>query len=114
MGAAHADLVESDPRVVAVIRRNVSELGADASVHRSPAERFAAAGRGPWDLVFLDPPYALPTAEVAAVVASLRPWLAEDALVVVERSARDPFAWPEGFEAWRDKVYGETHLWYGR
>lgn len=112
-GAAQADLVEADARVVRTIQRNVRELDAAAHVHRSTAERFVARGGGPWDLVLLDPPYALATADVAAIVADLRPSLADDAVVVVERSTRDPFTWPEGFDALRDKAYGETHLWYG-
>lgn len=114
-GAEHADLVESDARAARVIGRNITDLGASARVHRTTAQRFVAAGGGgPWDLVFLDPPYAVTTAEVASIVASLRPSLAEDAVVVVERSSRDEFTWPDGFEPLRDKVYGETRLWYGR
>jgi len=113
-GAEHADLVESDARAARVIGRNVADLGASARVHRTTAQRFVAGGGGPWDLVFLDPPYAVTTGDVAAIVAALRPSLAEDAVVVVERSSRDEFAWPEGFEPLRDKAYGETRLWYGR
>lgn len=112
-GADHADLVESDARAARTITRNVAELGASAKVHRVTAERFVASGGGPWDLVFIDPPYALSTAEVTAIVAELRPSLGPDAVVVVERASRDPFVWPEGFDALRDKRYGETHLWYG-
>ena len=38
-----------------------------------------------------------------------------DAVVVVERSSRDPaWNWPEGFEALRSREYGEGTLWYGR
>ena len=113
-GAEHADLVESDARAARVIGRNIADLGASARVHRTTAQRFAAAGGGPWDLVFLDPPYAVTTAEVASIVAALRPSLAEDAVVVVERSSRDDFTWPDGFVPLRDKAYGETRLWYGR
>jgi len=113
-GADHADLVESDARAARVIQRNVADLGAPARVHRTTAQRFVANEVGPWDLVLLDPPYAVTTAEVAAIVAQLRPSLAEDAVVVVERSSRDPFTWPDGFEPLRDKAYGETRLWYGR
>ncbi|WP_286929075.1 MULTISPECIES: 16S rRNA (guanine(966)-N(2))-methyltransferase RsmD [Aeromicrobium] len=112
-GAAHADLVESDARAARTIQRNVTELGASARVHRVTAQRYVAANSGPWDLVFLDPPYAVPTEEVASIVAALRPSLVEDAVVVVERSSRDEFTWPEGFDALRDKSYGETRLWYG-
>jgi len=113
-GAEHADLVESDARVVRTISRNVADLGAPAGVHRSTAQRFVARGGGPWDLAFLDPPYALAAGEVEQILVALRPSLAPDAVVVVERPARDGFAWPAGFDALRDKSYGETHLWYGR
>ena len=113
-GAEHADLVESDARAARVIGRNIADLGASARVHRTTAQRFVAAGGGPWDLVLLDPPYAVTTAEVASLVAALRPSLAEDAVVVVERSSRDEFTWPDGFVPLRDKAYGETRLWYGR
>lgn len=112
-GADRADLVESDPRAARIIARNIADLGASARVHRATVERFVAAGGGPWDLVFLDPPYAVSAEEVAAVVAALRQSLTEGAVVVVEQSSRDRFTWPEGFTPIRDRAYGETRLWYG-
>ena len=70
----------------------------------------------PYDVVFLDPPYSLSSDEVAADLAALvaHCWLAEGALVVVERSSRDtPPAWPGGLVEERSRRYGETTLWYG-
>ncbi|MCW2800730.1 MAG: rsmD [Aeromicrobium sp.] len=117
-GAAAADFVESDTRVAGVIKRNIADLGcAGATVLRTTVERFLRVPpREAYDLVFLDPPYALPTAEVATLVATLvvHEWRTPESVVVVERSTRDPFAWPEGVEGLRDRAYGETHLWYGR
>ncbi len=117
-GAVTADFVESDARVAGVIRRNVADLGCvGATVLRTTVERFL---RLPppiaYDLVFLDPPYALPAGEVAALIATLTvpAWRTPDSVVVVEHSTRDPFSWPEGVDGIRDKAYGETHLWYGR
>ena len=45
---------------------------------------------GPYDVVFADPPYAVPDDEVAELQRSLvdHGWLAEDAVVVLERSTR--------------------------
>ncbi len=117
-GAAAADFVESDSRVAGVIKRNIADLGvADAKVLRTTVERFLRVPPPePYDLVFLDPPYALDTDQVAAIVAALvvPAWRTPDSVLVVERSTRDPFAWPEGVQGLRDKAYGETHLWYGR
>ena len=46
-----------------------------------------------------------------AVLRALRTggWLAEDALVVWERSRRDPAVqWPDGFAVEFERTYGET------
>ena len=117
-GAERADLVESHGKAAAVVSRNVRTLGASgARVHRMTAERFLAAEPAqPYHVVFLDPPYAVETAAVQQLVARLAvgTWRTEDALLVVERSSRTPWSWPEGVAAVRDKSYGETRLWYGR
>lgn len=117
-GAEAADFVESDSRVAGVIKRNIADLGvANAKVLRTTVERFVRVPPPkPYDLVFLDPPYALDADEVTALVAALTvpAWRTPDSVLVVERSTRDPFAWPEGACGIRDKAYGETHLWYGR
>lgn len=113
-GAESADFVEHHAKAAATITRNIKDLGADATVHRIRAEQIVdgrlPAGRE-YDLVFLDPPYAVTTETLQGVVAALP--LAPDAIVVVERSSRDPWTWPDGLTALRDKRYGDTHLWYG-
>lgn len=116
-GAETADFVESDARVAGLIKRNLADLGCSGVVLRTTVERFVRVPPSVrYDLVFLDPPYALPTDDVVALIAMLTvpAWRTADSVVVVERSTRDSFAWPEGVEPLRDKAYGETHLWYGR
>lgn len=115
-GATSATFVEPDARAAAVIKRNIADLKASGQVLKIKAERFVeTAPPAPYDLIFLDPPYAVPTDQVSALVASLKQRnAAPDALFVVERSSRDPFTWPEGVEGLRDKTYGETRVWYGR
>lgn len=115
-GAERATFVESDARAAAVVKANVKDLGAAAVVQRTTAERFVETGiPGPFGLIFVDPPYAMSTEKVAALVAALKQSHPDaDALFVVERSTRDPFVWPDGVEGIRSKKYGETTLWYGR
>ena len=115
-GAGSAVFVESNAKAAAVIKRNIRELGASAVIDRMTVERFVdGATPDVFGLVFLDPPYALPTEQVAGLVSTLRTrWTETDALFVVERSSRDLFTWPEGVEGLRDKTYGETRVWYGR
>ncbi|WP_410813091.1 16S rRNA (guanine(966)-N(2))-methyltransferase RsmD [Micromonospora sp. 067-2] len=120
-GARHVLLVESDARAARVIRENVAALRAGPAV-RLVAGRVAtvlAAGPegGPYDVVFADPPYAVPDAEITALLTTLvgGGWLAPDALVVVERSSRTrQLDWVDGITPGRSRRYGETTLWYGR
>lgn len=113
-GAGSATLVEQDPAAVAVLHANVEHLGLPgAYVLAQPVERFLAVDAEPrYDLALLDPPYDL---DPRPVLELLLPWLAEDAVVVVEHRTRGPeLAWPQGYEAVRSRRYGEATLSYGR
>jgi 16S rRNA (guanine966-N2)-methyltransferase len=116
-GAVRAVLVESDRRAAEVVSANVRTVGLPgATVLTRPVEKVAAGEpMGPFDLVYADPPYRLETAELQEVLVMLadRGWLADDAVVVVERGKREPWEWPEGFAALRDRKYGDARLWYG-
>ena len=102
-----------------VLRDNVAALGLPgaAVIARSASAALAEAAAAPFDLVFADPPYALPAADLAGLLrgARERGWIADGAVVVVERATRDaPWIWPDGFEPDRDRRYGEATLWYAR
>lgn len=119
-GAAHATLVEKDRRTAAAATANARALtlsGADVVV-ADAAVLVRTPPAGPaYDVVFLDPPYAVAAATVDAIIADLvrHGWLAERADVVAERSVRDPGpTWANPLEATRDRRYGDTVLWYGR
>ncbi|MBW5484799.1 16S rRNA (guanine(966)-N(2))-methyltransferase RsmD [Streptomyces bambusae] len=119
-GAAHTLLVESDARAAKTIRDNIRTLGLPGAEFRAgKAEQVAAAAASgdPYDIVFLDPPYAVTHGDLGEILLTLRSngWLTDDALVTVERSTRSgPFPWPDGFEPLRSRRYGEGTLWYGR
>lgn len=119
-GARSVDLVEFDAKASDVCQRNADLVNGvlgrkTVKVHRSRVESFlerTAQGTS-WDLVFLDPPYPLDEPGLARVLAALQPFLAEGAVVVVERSARTPEpSWPEGMERFAERKYGETRLWF--
>jgi 16S rRNA (guanine966-N2)-methyltransferase len=118
-GAASVLLVESDARAAAVVKANVKAMGlAGATVATDRVERLLArppAGRRPADLVFADPPYAVTSEAVAKVLTQLGDgWLADGALVVVERATRSgAFDWPPGFDEGKSRRYGEATFWYG-
>jgi 16S rRNA (guanine966-N2)-methyltransferase len=119
-GAAEALLVESDGRTASALRANAAAVGlAGARIAVTPVERLLSrpADAPPYDIVFVDPPYAVDDAAVGDVlsVALRQGWIARDAIVVVERpTARGAFGWPAAFAPDRSRRYGEATLWYGR
>ncbi|MBN9141238.1 MAG: 16S rRNA (guanine(966)-N(2))-methyltransferase RsmD [Micrococcales bacterium] len=119
-GAAEVTLVDHSRDAAVVSRRNADRVGraapASAPVIRTvvqPVQAFLAGSAGGWDLVFLDPPYELAGAELVDDLLLLAPRVAPDAVVVVERSARDPEpAWPAGLTLDRRTTYGETAVFW--
>lgn len=113
-GAAAATFVESDRRAAAVLRRNLADVGLGGTVLAGRAGTVLA-GTAPraFDVVLVDPPYAVADDEVAGwlTAAARNGWLVPDAEVVVERGGRSrDLAWPDGFELGRSRRYGDTVL----
>lgn len=117
-GAASAVLVESDSAAVRTIQANLRSCGVEAQVVRADVLAVVAAlsAHGAFDVVFADPPYATASVDVERVLSGLATggWLADGAVVVVERSAKADIAFPDGFEDVVKRVYGDTAVWYGR
>lgn len=94
-GAASAVLCERDREAASVIERNLRTLGLSREqarlVRGDVLKRPPAAPGDPFDLVFLDPPYATPPADVFALIARLDEAgsLAGDAVVSYEHDGAD-------------------------
>jgi 16S rRNA (guanine966-N2)-methyltransferase len=114
-GADRAVLVDRDRSAVTAIRRNLAttRLRNQARVQGSTVATFLDGkppAERPFDLVFLDPPYAT-SAELGRVLSGLdrSGWLAEGATVVVERpSGVGPAPAPEAWKATWERAYGDT------
>ncbi|MER6916209.1 16S rRNA (guanine(966)-N(2))-methyltransferase RsmD [Streptomyces sp. NPDC000594] len=119
-GAAHALLVEADARAARTVRENVRALalpGAEVRTGRAEQVVQGPPPGTPYDVVFLDPPYAVTDDDLREILITLRSggWLTGDAVATVERSTRGgSFVWPAGFTPLRARRYGEGTLWYGR
>ena len=122
-GAASVTLVERAPAAAAACRTNAATLMRNAPKESAPriqvaaqsVQSFLASAPGSWDIVFADPPYDLPSAELTTVLTALSGRLAPDATVLLERSSRSSApAWPEGITGGRHKAYGDTTLWWAR
>lgn len=120
-GAASVTLLDTYPKAVVVIRKNVAAVekamgrtgSSSTRVQQAQALTYVKSASGPWDLVFVDPPYAMPNEQVSELLEALTPKLAEGAVVVVERSSRDAEpVWGEGLYCFSTRQHGETVLYY--
>jgi 16S rRNA (guanine966-N2)-methyltransferase len=121
-GAAHVTFIEGDPRARRLIVQNVERcgvtdgyiiVGGGFAEHGGLArhERGGSARRaplGPFDVIFLDPPYADPI--IDAAMRSSVPWLSPTGLLIVEHAARDPITEPPGMRLTRDLRSGDSAL----
>ncbi|NEM91521.1 16S rRNA (guanine(966)-N(2))-methyltransferase RsmD [Galbitalea soli] len=120
-GATAVTLVDSSAAAASACRRNAAHIAKAAprgavpaiEVSASPVLSFLTGARQFWDIVFVDPPYELGGPELGRGLEGLVPRLSPDAVVVVERSARDPEPpLPEGLQLDRRKDYGDTALYW--
>lgn len=88
-GAAHVTFVERDAAAARELRATLAAWEArDARVERRDARAFLARGAQPFDVVFLDPPFASGLLAEAAALLEGNGWLGATALIYVECSAR--------------------------
>jgi 16S rRNA (guanine966-N2)-methyltransferase len=117
-GAAFCLFVEESAASRALIHRNVEELGLTGAtkIWRRDATKLGAmapGAGGPFDLVFLDPPYRKDLVAPALSSLSDGGWLAPGALLVVE-TAENEIGLAEGFLILDSRVYGETRVTFSR
>jgi 16S rRNA (guanine966-N2)-methyltransferase len=111
-GAARVVSVEAHRETAHAIEEAAKnlDLGDRVTVVGAPAERALYRIEGPFDIVYLDPPYAN---EVPLPIFRLlreRGLLAEDAVVIYEHAAKTILPEIPGYRSVREEVYGDVAL----
>ncbi|MGE5176815.1 MAG: 16S rRNA (guanine(966)-N(2))-methyltransferase RsmD [Hyphomicrobiales bacterium] len=111
-GAARADFVEGSRVVAARLAENLETLGLEARsrVHVADLGRGALppGAAGPWDLVFLDPPYAGDAGARWLRALAAAAWPPGGGVVVHERGQGKPYDTPAGLALLTERDYGDT------
>jgi 16S rRNA (guanine966-N2)-methyltransferase len=118
-GAAFCLFVETDTAARGAIRENAEALGlfGQTRVHRRDATDLGVrpgADGPPFELAFLDPPYAKGLGEIALEKLASGGWLAPGAVLVFERGASEPPFAVAGFEVLDSRDYGAARVWFLR
>ncbi|HJU03991.1 MAG TPA: 16S rRNA (guanine(966)-N(2))-methyltransferase RsmD, partial [Nitrospiraceae bacterium] len=120
-GAMIVTFVESDPDAVRIMRKNLTVCGMQdqADVRVAPIRSFLRQSqwwKGPYDVLFADPPYADREAVDVVLGCWHLPLLAPEAVMVIEQDIRvDVPTQTDHARLLRRYAYGDTALFlYGR
>ncbi len=113
-GAESATFVESARPALEALRRNIAAVGLGGTVVGEPVEAYLRRGGGPFDVVFVDPPYALGDDDLEAQLAALSRLVAEGGTVVVHRRAGTVLAPPPStmLVVSDRRRYGGSEVWW--
>ena len=112
-GASQAVFVDSQPAALAAIRRNLDTMGlTEPLVLRADLSRGLRplVETGPFDLIFMDPPYAGNVLNFVLTKLKQEGLAAPDGLVVVEHGG-DQGSWEEtGWKVLDERRYGRARI----
>jgi 16S rRNA (guanine966-N2)-methyltransferase len=114
-GAEFVLFVDDHADSRAAVRRNIEALGATGhtKLYRRDATKLGPLPKGvpgPFNLVFLDPPYDKGLVPLAVASATEGKWLSPNALLVIECGANETLEL-DGFKIVDQRVYGDTSLY---
>jgi 16S rRNA (guanine966-N2)-methyltransferase len=107
-GAAEVDFVERDVRLAQALRENLARLKQETAGVRN-ADALSVLAESPpraYDLVFLDPPFALDLWDESARRLEANAWLSAHALIYVESPFERPPAPPPSWQLHRENRAG--------
>lgn len=113
-GASELVLVEWDTAACRQLAHNVALLGAEGvRIEQADAQQWLARAQGPFDIVFLDPPFGSPCLEAVLQLIDQRGLLAAGGRVYVESARDQRIEVPASWRLWREKTAGAVRcqLW---
>ena len=107
-GAAAVTFVESDRRALDAIAKNLAAVGLEATVTRRDALAYLGGRPGPFDLVFIDPPYSSALRLAEPLAERLPTVISDQARIVTESDKRRPL--DLALPLLRERTYGDTRI----
>ena len=113
-GAASCLFLDTDPAARAALMTNIEACGAMGITRvwkRDAAclDPMPASANGPFDVVFVDPPYAKGF-DVAALIGLARGWLAPEGVIMLERGRGEGALESGDFEVVDTREYGAAQV----
>ena len=108
-GAQKCIFIDKSRQAIEAVYSNLHATGfADFSVvHNTYAERFLKKTNLKFDIIFIDPPYAMNIAAVLGIIAEHN-ILADDGIIVLEQDAKTKLEQHENYRIVKEKRYGAS------
>ncbi|QWT20544.1 16S rRNA (guanine(966)-N(2))-methyltransferase RsmD [Bacillus sp. NP157] len=107
-GASMATFVEREPKLATALKANLARLKVQAAVVVDDAARWLGGGGKPFDVVFMDPPFAAGLWDAAAAALEAHGWLAPSAWIYVEAPRDASPSVPPGWQVHRQGSAGDV------
>lgn len=112
-GAERVVMLERDPDALRALHENAARLGVDVDIVPADALAYLAGPATPFDIVFLDPPFASGLLASAAAALAAGAWIKPTSLIYSEAAAGEAPPVPAAWAPHRAKVAGRVsyRLW---
>lgn len=111
-GVYRVTAVDASREAAGIIISNAKKTGLDVHVQNQKATTFLASVSTEYDVIFIDPPYAMTEGQLQSVLEAALPRLVYDGIILVERdkhTAEPP--WPDGLARDDERTWGDTVIW---
>ncbi len=115
-GAKHVTFNDSAKASISILKKNLDKLGVTAGEVATYCHDYSLCLeilQGQFDLIFLDPPYAMDVGERALEKIAKKGLLAKNGVVIYERD-RSFDGRIDGLEVYDERKYGKTYLTFFR
>ncbi len=108
-GAGSLTLVENNARVARQLKENCQRLQLkDVQVIQQKAQQFIQQSSEQFDIVFIDPPFALPDLAEIPIKLEQGNLLADNALIYLECASRQKYTLPDNWQVLKQKKSGDV------
>jgi 16S rRNA (guanine966-N2)-methyltransferase len=110
-GATDVVFVERDSQAVSVLRENVEAIDLGGRIEAADVESYLGRSSQTFDVVFVDPQWALDDTAVDQVLTLVEPLVDQDGIVVIHRRAGGGEPASDNLRLTDRRRYGDTELW---
>lgn len=113
-GAKAAYLVDSNPKAISTINRNIKNIGIESSKvthadYKKALAIFKEKGLK-FNLIFLDPPYQTDYIEKSIDLIERYNLLEAEGLIICESDSIDKIIFSDSYQVIKEKKYGDKHI----